>query len=101
MTKIKARKLHTFSEKCIGLMGKSKPENIYFETRWGIHTFFMKFPIDVIVLDREGRVTVLFVNLKPWRIAFWNPKYERVLELKAGTVQAFSLKIGTAVTVTS
>ncbi len=34
-----------------------------------IHMFFMKFPIDVLFVGRDGRVLKVRENLRPWRIA--------------------------------
>src|SRR5262245_21587505 len=34
-----------------------------------VHTFFMRFVIDVIFVDRNGRVLKIASDLKPWRIA--------------------------------
>lgn len=33
-----------------------------------IHTFFMRFTIDVVFTDRQGRVLRLCRRLKPWRV---------------------------------
>lgn len=79
---IKARKLIGL-EKFIGLMGKDKPETVCLETRWGIHTFFMKYPIDVFVLDDKNKVVKVKRNLKPWRVFFWNPRYYKILEMES------------------
>jgi hypothetical protein len=91
VVELKAKKLESFPEKSKGLLGFDKPTSIYFKTRWGIHTFFMKFPIDVVVLDRQSRVVVLRKNLKPNRIFMWNPVYEEVLELPVGTILRLKL----------
>src|SRR5436190_14388912 len=34
-----------------------------------IHTVFMRFPIDVVFVDRDGDVRKIVRNLQPWRIA--------------------------------
>lgn len=36
----------------------------------GVHTFFMRFTIDVVFVDRQGRVLKVCRALKPWRIGF-------------------------------
>lgn len=69
-------------------MGKKKAETVYLETRWGIHTFFMKYPIDVFVLDDKDKVVKVKRNLKPWRVFFWNPRYYRVLETPVGKIKS-------------
>lgn len=80
-----------------GLMFTSKPRAVYFETSGGIHTFFLKFRIDVIILDKTGRVVTLKQSLKPWRIYIWNPRYKRVVELPVGTVSKLGIKRGSHV----
>ncbi len=52
-----------------------------FYTRWGIHTFGMKYPIDIIVLDNQQKIIQIKYDLKPNRIFFWNPKYSSIIEL--------------------
>lgn len=95
---IKARKLEGF-EKSIGLIGKKNPEPVYFNTRWGIHTFFMKFSIDVLILDNKNRVVALKQNLKPWRIFIWNPLNEKVIELPVGTIYQDGIKNGDKISI--
>ncbi|MGQ9635825.1 MAG: DUF192 domain-containing protein [Bryobacteraceae bacterium] len=51
----------------------------------GVHTFFMKFPIDVVYLDRNKRVVKVRPNLVPWRISLCLRAHS-VLELPAGKV---------------
>ncbi|MCY4524936.1 MAG: DUF192 domain-containing protein [Halobacteriovoraceae bacterium] len=51
-----------------------------------IHTFFMKFPIDAVFLDKSGKIIKILKNLRPWRISWFYPKANQVLELKAGTL---------------
>lgn len=75
----------TFREKSDGLLKYETPHAMYFETRWGIHTHGMKFPIDVIVLDGDNMVKKIKKDMKPGRFFFWNPKYKKVLELPVGS----------------
>lgn len=49
----------------------------------GVHTFFMRFPIDVVYLDRSKRVVKVRTNLVPWRISLCLRAHS-VLELPAG-----------------
>ena len=46
-----------------------------------VHTFFMKFNIHVVCLNRFNVVTKIYLNLKPRRVTFWDFKTVRVLEL--------------------
>lgn len=52
---------------------KQKTSNgYYFKKCNSIHTFFCKFPIDVILLDKNNYIIDIKYNLKPWRIFFFN-----------------------------
>jgi hypothetical protein len=48
-----------------------------------VHTFWMKFAIDAVFLDKKKRVTKVVANLRPSRLAMsWRAR--SVLELPAG-----------------
>ena len=59
-----------------------------------IDTTFMGYPIDLVFLDRDRRVTRLVPNLVPWRFALWNPGARDCLELPAGAVHASATQQG-------
>lgn len=50
-----------------------------------VHTFFMKFPIDVIYLDRKHRVKKICSAVQPWRMSICLLAHS-VLELPAGAI---------------
>lgn len=52
-----------------------------------IHTFFMKFSIDVLFLDAEFRVVRVLEGLKPWRLSPWVFRARSVLELSGGSLK--------------
>lgn len=81
-------------EKVLGLLTKTKPEAIALKTRFGIHTFFLKFPIDLIVLSKEKKVVFLKENIKPNRIVIWNIKYNLAIELPSGSIKKSNTKKG-------
>jgi hypothetical protein len=83
--------------KITGLLGKNEAETIIFETRFGIHTFFLRFPIDLIVLDNKG-VVKLAETVKPNKIVFWNVKFKTVIELPTNTINRTRTKIDDIVT---
>ena len=58
-----------------------------------VHMLFVFFPLDVIFLDKEKKI-MGFSQLKPWvgYKGMENIKY--ILEMKAGTINMFDLKIG-------
>ena len=58
-----------------------------------IHTMFMRFPIDVIFVNREGRAVRIVSRMRPWRIAFCMAA-RGVIELAAGTVERRDIRVG-------
>jgi uncharacterized membrane protein (UPF0127 family) len=50
-----------------------------------IHMFFMKFAIDVVFADRDGRVVKLCRNVRPWRMAIGLGGFAAI-ELSAGSI---------------
>lgn len=90
-TTIRAKHL---SVATFGLMGKEKAYPIYFRTRFGVHTFFMKFPIDVIIFDDQEKVVKLEEHLSPNKFLFWNLKYNHVVELPGGTIKRKNISLG-------
>ena len=50
-----------------------------------IHTFFMRFAVDAVFVDRAGVVLKAVLRLKPWRIAAALRAYA-VIELNAGSL---------------
>jgi uncharacterized membrane protein (UPF0127 family) len=49
-----------------------------------VHTFFMRFPIDVLFAARDGRVVKIRHAVRPWRLALALGAF-CVIELPAGT----------------
>lgn len=86
--------LQSFYQKSLGLLGSKHPTAVIFTTRFGIHTFGMTYPIDVLILDEYHSVVALKHSLRPNKIFFWNPRYQTVLELPAGTVKKTKTNIG-------
>lgn len=74
-------------DRMVGLLKDKKPRALLIHTRFGIHTIGMRFPIDVLILDKHHKVMATKQCLKPYRIFLWNPKYSTVLELPAGTIE--------------
>jgi len=58
-----------------------------------VHTFFMKFAIDLIYLDRKHRVRGIVRELRPWRFSMCLPAHS-VLELPPGTIDRTNTQKG-------
>ena len=59
----------------------------------GVHTFFMRFVIDVVFVTRDGRVLKIASDLKPWRLATSSRAYA-VVELNGGAARRGDLVVG-------
>ena len=51
-----------------------------------LHTCFMRFPIDVIMLDADNIVVGHRRNIKPWRLLFCEKHTISVIETQAGAL---------------
>jgi uncharacterized membrane protein (UPF0127 family) len=60
----------------------------------GVHTLAMRFPIDVLYLDRNKVVVHLEQTLKPWRVAPVRMAAASVLELPEGTLRSTGTILG-------
>lgn len=77
----------SFWSRMKGLMGKKdmgEDEGLLLAPCNAVHMMFMRFPIDVIFLDRDFVVVKILNNLKPWRTSPIVRGAYQVIELKAG-----------------
>lgn len=84
----------SFLDRALGLLRKSNPKTLIFQTRFGLHTFLLKEPIDVIVLNNENIAVKLQKDLKPNNLIFWNPKYSLCIELPKNSLKNSKTEIG-------
>ncbi|MBB6217578.1 hypothetical protein HNQ80_003701 [Anaerosolibacter carboniphilus] len=76
-----------------GLLGRSRIEDNYAMIIYhcqSIHTWYMKFSIDVIFLDPYKRVLCIVKNMAPWRYIGYIKGSEYAIESK---VNSFSSRI--------
>jgi uncharacterized membrane protein (UPF0127 family) len=79
-----------------GLLGRRElptGEGILLRPASSVHTGFMRFPIDVVFLDRDGYVLRVVDRLAPWRIAA-HRRANAVLELRAGDAERRGIEAG-------
>jgi uncharacterized membrane protein (UPF0127 family) len=79
-----------------GLLGRSdlpRTEGVLLRPASSIHTYFMRFPIDVVFLDRDLRVLKTSEHVHPWK-AVRAKGAKVVLELRAGEVGRRRLRVG-------
>jgi uncharacterized membrane protein (UPF0127 family) len=79
-----------------GLLGKRElaaGEGLLLYPAFAVHTWFMRFPIDAVFLDRDLRVLRVASDLKPWRAAAGR-RAKAVLELAAGECRRRGIEAG-------
>ena len=83
----KIKEAKTFFQKLKGLMFKKNFDYILkFKTN-GIHTFFMKTKIDVVLTDKNGKILYIYKSLKPNRIILPKKHVSYTYEMPEGFVQ--------------
>ncbi|WP_181797044.1 DUF192 domain-containing protein [Streptomyces sp. WELS2] len=80
-----------------GLLGRDAVDGaMLLSPASGVHTFGMRFPIDVAYLDR--RLTVIAVRtMPPGRLGLPRPRARHVLEAAAGAMAGWGLRAGVRV----
>jgi hypothetical protein len=89
-------------ERAVGLLGRSHleaGEALWITPCHGVHTWFMRFTIDIIAMDADGVIVDTVSMLKPWRMRLPRPGAHSVLELPAGTLLTSPVKVGHRMTV--
>jgi uncharacterized membrane protein (UPF0127 family) len=79
-----------------GLLGRDGLEpggGMLIDRAGSVHMFFMRFPIDVVFLDRDRRVVGVRHRLRPWRMAGAH-RAVAALELPAGAAVAAGIDEG-------
>jgi uncharacterized membrane protein (UPF0127 family) len=79
-----------------GLLGKRElvaGEGLLIQPAPSIHTFFMRFPIDVVFLAKNGEVMRVAANVAAWRMRSCRRAFA-VLELAAGEAERRGITVG-------
>jgi uncharacterized protein len=82
-----------------GLMGMASAafgagDGLWITPSHGVHTFAMRFPIDVLYLDSRQVVLHAERSLKPWRVAPVRMSATSVLELPSNTLESTGTMVG-------
>lgn len=92
-----AEEARTFRQRLRGLIGRaslSPDEALILQPCKSVHTFFMRFPLDLVFLDRAGTVCRLITALPPGRTGPYMPNAYSVIELAAGRIKATGTETG-------
>lgn len=80
-----------FITRTFGLIPKSSlksGEGLVIKPCCSIHTFFMRFAIDVLFVNKKNEIIALYENVKPWRSLPIHLASHYVIELPAGEITA-------------
>lgn len=59
-----------------------------------VHTFFLRFPVDLVFTDEGMRVLEIRANLPPWRIYVPRCRPAYLMELPAGSSERAGVRVG-------
>lgn len=71
----------------LGRAGLTDGEGLWIIPCESVHTFFMRFPIDLVYLDRKNKIKKVRSAVGPWRLSACLTAHS-ILELPAGTIRA-------------
>lgn len=93
----RGRVADTFWLRLRGLLGASsleRDEGLILVGEKSIHTLFMKFPIDVVYVDKYFKVIRIDTNMIPYRLGPFVPRSVYVLEMPVDTVASTVTQVG-------
>jgi hypothetical protein len=81
------------SKGLLGRNGLEPGEGMWIVPCEAVHTFGMRFPIDLVYVDRNKRVRKVRSDVRPWRLSACMSAHS-VVELASGTVRETQTKVG-------
>ncbi len=93
----KGKLANTFVSRGIGLLNRRNlepSEGLIIWSTQSVHSFFMRFPIDVVWADKNNKVLHLYPNMVAWRISKHLFRARYVVELPVGTIAQSGTTIG-------
>lgn len=87
----------SFPRRFMGLMGRrplGPGRALRIISCRAVHTFFMRFALDLVFLDRNQRVIRVIRDVRPWRAARGGGRAESVMELEAGWLPENAARVG-------
>jgi uncharacterized membrane protein (UPF0127 family) len=88
---------NTSLTRLVGLVGRRRLDagcGLIIKPSSGIHTFGMRFAIDVVALNKRLQVVKLWQRLPPFRVTSISLRIHSVLELPSGTIANCQIDIG-------
>jgi hypothetical protein len=93
-----AENLWTRSRGLLGRKTLADSHGLWIRPCGSVHTWFMRFPIDLVYLTAENTVVKTCRCVRPFRFSFGGRKAHSVIELPAGFLDRVPLAVGTHIT---
>lgn len=80
-----------------GLLGRPRlqpGEGLLLAPSRGVHTWGMRYPIDVVLADAESRVVAVYPRLSPWSRTRVHRDAARAYEFPGGTIESADTRPG-------
>lgn len=87
----------SFWTRAVGLLGSSSLEDqqgLWIKRCNSIHTFFMKYAIDCVFLDKTMKVIEVKKEISPWKMTWPVWQASTVIELAAGVAEKKNIRLG-------
>lgn len=87
----------TFWRRLAGLLGRRSmavDEALIFPECRSVHTWFMRMPIDVMAIGRDGAVLHCAACVRPWRMVWPVPGAWAIVELAPGAIRTSGTAVG-------
>jgi uncharacterized protein len=88
---------HTGWTRLRGLIGRKSlapDEVLWIRPCNGVHTFWMRFSIDVVFLDRQMFIVKLIENMRPFCLSIPKFSSRSVIEMPASSISKYNLQLG-------
>ncbi len=92
----------TLWDRLIGLMFKKEirgADGLMLDPCRSIHTFFMRYSLDVVFISSKNEIIKIIRDMKPWRLSWIYFRASKTLELPAGKLPK-DLSVGDRLEVT-
>ena len=86
-----------FFSRAVGLLGRDRLEDrtaLWITRCRSIHTFFMKFSIDVVFVDKHLTVKKVLSNVAPWKMPLPVLSASSVFEFNGGQSLLLQVEVG-------
>lgn len=87
----------TFKSRLLGLMFRKSfgaIDAMVLSPCRSIHTFFMRFPLDILCLDSTDTIADIAERVSPWRAFIPCGQVSKIVELPAGAIKLHNIKKG-------